>query len=343
MIRVEGLTRLYGTRTAVDGISFEVERGQIVGFLGPNGAGKTTTLRMLTGYLAPTSGRIEIDGIDAVARPVEAQRRIGYMPEGVPLYPEMRVEEYLRHRARLKGLRGRAVGPAVERALEQAFVTDARDRVIGQLSKGYRQRVGLADALVADPPLLVLDEPTSGLDPNQIRAVRALVRSFAGRKTVLLSTHILPEVEASCDRVVILARGRIVAQETTEGLRARRGDAQRVRLVGRGPESGWRTALGAVAGVRSVDAVEPLGEDVWRVRLTTEPGDAVLERLFDAVVREGLRLRELSREATSLEEVFGELTTREPGAEPEVPAPPEDGPRSADEPRGGESATPDPS
>ncbi len=190
-------------------VSFRVEHGEIAGFLGPNGAGKTTTLRMLTGYLAPTSGEVQIDGIDAVRSPIEARARLGYMPEGVPLYREMRVFEYLRHRAALKAVSG--ISDAVDRSLERAGVTDVRKRIIGQLSKGYRQRVGLAESLLADPPILILDEPTSGLDPNQVRQFRELVRSFAGTKTVLLSTHILSEVDAVCDRVIIIREGEKVA------------------------------------------------------------------------------------------------------------------------------------
>ena len=209
MIEVEGLSRRYGSRLAVNNVSFRVESGEIVGFLGPNGAGKTTTLRMLTGYLAPTSGSIRIDDIDAVQRSIQARKRLGYMPEGVPLYREMRVHEYLRHRGALKAVP--KVAEAVDRCLELAGVADARTRIVGQLSKGYRQRVGLAEALIADPPILILDEPTSGLDPNQVRQFRELVRSFGGRKTVLLSTHILSEVEAVCDRVIIIREGEKVA------------------------------------------------------------------------------------------------------------------------------------
>ena len=209
MIEVEDLSRRYGSRLAVNDVSFRVEPGEIVGFLGPNGAGKTTTLRMLTGYLAPTSGNIRIDGIDAVTSSLQARERIGYMPEGVPLYREMRVFEYLRHRGALKSVPN--LPQAIDRALDLAGVADARTRIVGQLSKGYRQRVGLAEALIADPPILILDEPTSGLDPNQVRQFRELVRSFGGKKTVLLSTHILSEVEAVCDRVIIIREGHKVA------------------------------------------------------------------------------------------------------------------------------------
>ena len=209
MIEVEALSRQYGSRLAVNEVSFRVEPGEILGFLGPNGAGKTTTLRMLTGYLAPTSGDIRIDGIDAVTDSIRARERLGYMPEGVPLYREMRVFEYLRHRGALKRVPN--LTAAVDRALELAGVEDVRTRIVGQLSKGYRQRVGLAEALIADPPILILDEPTSGLDPNQVRQFRELVRSFGGKKTVLLSTHILSEVEAVCDRVIIIREGKKVA------------------------------------------------------------------------------------------------------------------------------------
>ena len=209
MIVVNALSRRYGSRLAVNDVSFSVAQGEIVGFLGPNGAGKTTTLRMLTGYLAPTAGDVQIDGIDAVRDSIAARARLGYMPEGVPLYREMRVQEYLRFRGALKKVDG--IGDAVDRCLELAGVADARRRIIGQLSKGYRQRVGLADALLADPPILILDEPTSGLDPNQVRQFRELIRGFGGKKTVLLSTHILSEVEAVCDRVIIIRRGEKVA------------------------------------------------------------------------------------------------------------------------------------
>jgi len=212
VIEVEALSRRYGNRLAVDNVSFRVEAGEIVGFLGPNGAGKTTTLRMLTGYLAPTSGDIRIDGIDAVGNSIRARERLGYMPEGVPLYREMRVFEYLRHRGALKSVEN--IAESVDRSLELAGVADARRRIIGQLSKGYRQRVGLAEALIADPPILILDEPTSGLDPNQVRQFRELVQSFHGKKTVLLSTHILSEVEAVCDRLIIVHEGRKVADLT---------------------------------------------------------------------------------------------------------------------------------
>jgi ABC-2 type transport system ATP-binding protein len=332
VIEVDQLTKRYGDRTAVRDVSFTVQKGEIVGFLGPNGAGKTTTLRMITGFLQPTAGRVSIDGIDAFAEPVRARSKIGYLPEGVPLYPEMRVSEYLRFRARLKGVARADVRKRVEQSLEMAGVADSRDRIIGQLSKGYRQRVGLADALVADPPLLILDEPTSGLDPNQMRLVRELVRGFGGDKTVFLSTHILPEVEATCTRVVIINKGRVVGSGSTDTLRQGAEQGQLVTLVGRGAAAKLRELLEKVEGVRAVLRLEPHGgyreADVHEVRLRTEASPDVLERIFRAVAEGGLVLRELSREVTRLEDVFADLTTEE-----------EEGEEAADEDEDEESET----
>jgi ABC-2 type transport system ATP-binding protein len=220
VIEVQHLTKRYGDRTAVNDLSFSVARGEVVGFLGPNGAGKSTTLRMLTGFLEPSAGEVRIAGFDARTQPLQVKRSIGYMPEAVPLYLEMRVVEYLRYRAELKGVARKEIARNVDRALELASVADVKTRIIGQLSKGYRQRVGIADALVSDPPLLILDEPTAGLDPNQIRQVRDLIRGLSSEKTVLLSTHILPEVEAICGRVIILDKGRLVSTGRPEELRS---------------------------------------------------------------------------------------------------------------------------
>ncbi len=304
VLEVADLTKNYGSRRAVDAISFRVRKGEIVGFLGPNGAGKSTTLRMITGFLAPSAGRIRVGEVDAVRDPIGARRQIGYMPEGVPLYPEMRVHEYLRYRGELKGIRGRgAIDAALERSLRSAQVEDVRDRIIGQLSKGYRQRVGLADALLADPPLLILDEPTSGLDPNQIRAIRALVRGFAGDKTILLSTHILPEVEALCGRVLIVHKGRLVGEGAPGELRGGRGG---VRLLGRGELDSYRAVL------EPFDASVKLRREgeLVAAELHLEADDAV-EEVFRAVAKAGLVLRELRPFKTSLEDVFAALTTDE--------------------------------
>ena len=219
MIRVENLVKHFGQTRAVNDISFSVDKGEVVGFLGPNGAGKTTTLRVLTCYHPATRGRAEVAGFDVFKAPVEVRRQIGYLPENVPIYPELRVEEYLRYRAALKGVPPRERKAAVAYAMERCDVTDVRKKLVGHVSRGYRQRVGLADALVARPPILILDEPTTGLDPNQRRRMKGLVRDLAQEHTILFSSHILPEVELLCDRILIINHGQIVADGTPETLR----------------------------------------------------------------------------------------------------------------------------
>ncbi len=323
MIRVENLSKRYGDRLAVDDVSFQVEPGEVIGFLGPNGAGKSTTLRMLTGYLAPNQGRISIGGVDAVADSVRARRLIGYMPESVPLYRELRVSEYLRFRARLKGVPRKQAAARVDKVLELANVADVRERLIGQLSKGYRSRVGLADALVADPPLLVLDEPTAGLDPNQIRQVRDLIRSLAGSKTVLLSTHILPEVESTCGRVIIIDRGRLVGEGEPGRLRVAGEGGHLLTVEARGDRARLEALLRAVPGVQAIAATTVLSVEpsLLRFKLEAESGE-VAEAVFQAVAAAGLALRELRREQTSLEDVFAKLTQHDAAAHAEpVPEP----------------------
>jgi ABC-2 type transport system ATP-binding protein len=219
MIHVENLTKYYGDYAAVRDVSFDVERGQVVGFLGPNGAGKSTTMRILTGYLNATSGSASVDGKDVFWNPIEARRRIGYLPESCPLYTEMRVEEYLRFRGGLKGLNRRETNTRLGYVLDRCWLRDVRRQLIGTLSKGYRQRVGLADALIANPPVLVLDEPTVGLDPSQIRETRKLIKELGNEHTVLLSTHVLPEVEVSCDHVILIYQGKVAAKGSLDSLR----------------------------------------------------------------------------------------------------------------------------
>ncbi len=306
MIEVRHLTKRYGDRVAVRDLSFDVARGEVMGFLGPNGAGKSTTLRMLTGFLEPSEGDIKVAGFDARTQPLELKRSIGYMPELVPLYLDMRVVEYLRFRAALKGVARADIDKNIDKALELASVTDVKTRIIGQLSKGYRQRVGLADALVADPPLLVLDEPTAGLDPNQIRQVRDLVRSLAKEKTVLLSTHILPEVEAICARVVILDRGQLKFKGSVAEMRG----GSSIALEARVPAESLREALSGVEGVGTI-SLEGAGE-VQRARIEISGDvDAGAERVFRAVANAGIDLRELRRADASLEDVFARLTMQE--------------------------------
>jgi ABC-2 type transport system ATP-binding protein len=313
VIEVENLTRQYGDRTAVDGISFSVRKGEIIGFLGPNGAGKSTTLRMLTGYLPPSDGAIRVGGVDAVRDPIAARRFIGYMPESVPLYKEMRVDEYLRYRARLKGVPRQQVAARIDHVLKLADIRDVRQRIIGQLSKGYRSRVGLADALVADPPLLVLDEPSAGLDPNQIRLVRDLIRSMAGEKTIVLSTHILPEVESVCSRVLIINKGRLVGEGAPDALRTSGQGGHVLVVEARGERAALEQLAFQVKGVRKVldaEQLENVPSTLSRLRLEVE-SLAAAEALSLALTQHGHAIRELRREQTSLEDVFALLTTAE--------------------------------
>ena len=311
MIRVSDLTKRYGQKTAVDGVSFSVGAGEVVGFLGPNGAGKSTTLRVIAGFLAPTSGQVTLGGFDVVEEPLAAKKMLGYMPETVPLYPEMRVVEYLAYRAELKGVPRAGRAAAVDEAMTRARVDDVAGTLIGRLSKGYRQRVGFADALVAKPPVLVLDEPTAGLDPNQIRDVRATIRELGRTCAVLLSTHILSEVEASCDRVLVLGHGKLLASGPTAEV-ARRGRARRVVATVRGAPDDVIAAAKSASEVRAVELL-PRGDadDVTRVICTFDDAadvDAAREALAAHLVAAGLGVRELGTDGGGLEEVFAALT-----------------------------------
>jgi ABC-2 type transport system ATP-binding protein len=308
MIDVRHLAKWYGAHPAVRDVTFQVEAGEVVGFLGPNGAGKSTTLRVLAGFLGATRGEVRIAGHDPAVDPIAVRRAIGYMPETCPLHPEMRVVEYLRFRAELKEVARGERRRAVERAITDAGLDDVAGRPIGALSKGYRQRVGLADALVASPPLLVLDEPTAGLDPNQIREVRALLERLRDRHTVLLSTHILSEVEAVCSRGVVIDRGEVVASGTLDELRALRTSSSLIVRVG--GDDGARhaiAALGAVAGIASTAQ----GAGPGAVEIAIDAGqevDAVAERIVAALVAAGLRVREVRPSRATLEDVFEQLT-----------------------------------
>jgi gliding motility-associated transport system ATP-binding protein len=319
VIEVEGLTKDYGSVIAVRDVSFSVGRGEVVGFLGPNGAGKSTTLRILAGFLGPSSGRVRVNGHDIAEASLAARASLGYMPEAAPLYPELRVREYLIFRARLKRVPRCQRAAAVARALERANLRDVADTTIGHLSKGYRQRVGLADALVADPPLLILDEPTAGLDPNQVREVRALIKQLASDHTILLSTHILSEVEATCQRALVIDRGRLVAQGTLPELsRGRRTTS--LLVVVRDPDRRAAGFLGEQTGVAAVETLEgvALEDDAYtRLRVTLNEDAAPLaasERLVSALLGAGLTLASISPETASLEQVFAELTREEPPA-----------------------------
>jgi ABC-2 type transport system ATP-binding protein len=309
MIEVKELTRRYGELVAVDEVSFRVNEGEILGFLGPNAAGKTTTMRILTGYLAPHGGSAKIAGRDVVGDPLEARRSIGYLPENVPLYPEMSIGSYLQFMAGIRGVHRRQRKARVEEALAQCALDGCERDLIGKLSKGFRQRVGLAQAIVHDPPVLILDEPTEGLDPKQILEVRQLIRSMAGRRTVILCSHILPEVQMTCGRVVIINRGRTVAEGTPEELQQKLTASETVELKVRSGGADVGGALGMLGGILSVRGSEQDG--TWSGRVETAGGDELRESIARTVVNNDWGLMELTPLKLSLEEIFLELTTEE--------------------------------
>ena len=306
MIKVENLTKRFAGVTAIDQLNFEVEKGEIVGFLGPNGAGKSTTMKILTSYLPATSGRASIAGFDVFEQSVEARKRLGYLPENTPLYTDMRVGEYLRYRAHLKGVPGRKVKASVGDVIELCSLREVERKLIGALSKGYRQRVGLADALVHDPDLLILDEPTIGLDPNQIRQVRELIKNLGGKRTVLISTHILPEVEIMCSRVIVIHKGRIRASDTAENLLKNHRTAGSMRIEAKVGTDNALDDLAKIPGVKDV-AVEQEGEySNFQLRLeaNADPSEPVMQ----LAANRHWTVREMSRRRPTLEDVFVELT-----------------------------------
>jgi ABC-2 type transport system ATP-binding protein len=314
MISVSQLTKAYGPVLAVDKVSFEVPKGQIVGFLGPNGAGKSTTIRMLSCWLAPTSGGATVNGFDIFHQSEQVRQHLGYLPENVPLYMEMTVEEYLDFRGRLRGMERELRRKRIDYVMQRCWLSTVRSRVIGHLSKGYRQRVGLADTLLHGPEVLILDEPTVGLDPTQIRETRKLIKDLAGEHTVMLSTHILPEVEAVCDHAIIIAGGRIVAQGSLEELRSTRRATARVLIECRGPAADVQTALQRVSGVHKVEMLN--GDDARSSRdknyvtaaIRQKDGFDVREEVARTVVQSGWPLREVRLEHATLEEFFVQVT-----------------------------------
>ena len=315
MIKVEGLTKRYARTVAVDDISFEVEKGQIVGFLGPNGAGKTTTMRVLTCFLPPTSGTATIAGFDVLENPMEVKKRIGYLPETPPLYPEMEVIEYLTFVGQIKGIPNADIKRRVDEVIGRCALGDVRAKLIGKLSKGFRQRVGIAQAIIHNPDVLVLDEPTSGLDPKQIIEIRELLKALAGDHTIILSTHILSEVEHSCERVIIISQGKLVAQDSVANLTNRLRGAEAVSLEveasdGHPSPAEVQGRLEQVSGVSRV-----MMKDVKEGRLTFEieslQGRHIRAELARGVVNSGWNLSELRSVGLSLEDIFLQLTTAE--------------------------------
>ncbi len=318
MIKVEGLTKRYGRTTAVDNISFEVKKGEIVGFLGPNGAGKTTTMRVLTGYLPPTDGKVEVAGYDVQAEPLEVKRRIGYLPETPPLYPEMEVEEYLAFAGRIKGISGKDIRQRVSDAKERCALGDVQGMLISKLSRGFRQRVGLAQALIHNPDVLILDEPTAGLDPKQIIETRKLVRELSGDHTIILSTHILPEVSTTCQTVIIINQGRLEAIDTPENLTARLQGHETIYVEVEGPADQVAARLQGVGGVSRVVRKDghAAGRTNWEVEAAS--GQQIRSQLAAAVVNSGWGLHELRPVGLSLEDIFLKLTTAEKVEESEA-------------------------
>ncbi len=306
MIKVENLTKRYAGQAAIRDLNFEVGKGEIMGFLGPNGAGKTTTMRILAGFMPATSGRASIAGFDIFEQSLQARTRLGYMPENVPLYSDMRVTEYLEYRAALKGVPHRRIAERVGDVKELCGVKDVERKIIGALSKGYRQRVGLADALLHEPDLLILDEPTIGLDPNQIRQVRELIKNLGRQHTILLSTHILPEVEMTCSRVIIIHKGRIEACDTPENLLGKLRQAGGVVLEAKVGKDNGAEELKKISAVRDV-TTDVDGE--WNVfSLRVESGADVREEVFRLATARHWTVRELTQRRATLEDVFVEIT-----------------------------------
>jgi ABC-2 type transport system ATP-binding protein len=321
MITVEGLTKRYARHVAVDNISFEVAKGEIVGFLGPNGAGKTTTMRVLTCFLPPTSGKATVAGFDVLENPFEVKKRIGYLPETPPLYPEMEVTEYLTFVARLKGIPGADIAKRADEAAGRCALGDVRKKLIGKLSKGYRQRVGLAQAILHNPDVLILDEPTSGLDPKQIIETRELISSLSGDHTIILSTHILSEVEHSCQKVLIINRGRIVASESVTGLTSKMSGTDIVAIEVQGENlnpADVRQKFEQIAGVSRVEIKDSKNSSI-AVEVESLAGQSVRPLLARAVVEARWNLHEMRGINLSLEDIFLQLTGAGPSPAVETP------------------------
>lgn len=310
MIQVSHLTKMYGPRTAISDLNFEIQKGEIVGFLGPNGAGKSTTMKILTGFMPASSGTASIAGFDVFDRPIDVKRNVGYLPETPPVYTEMVVQDYLHYCARLHGVPKSKAHQAVDDAIEKTTIGDVRKRIIGNLSKGYRQRVGLAQALVHNPQVLILDEPTVGLDPRQIIEIRKLIKSLAGEHTVILSSHILPEVTATCQRIIVINQGHIVAEDTIDRLttRLKKGLIYSLQV-----KSLSNSGLQAIKGISGIQSVTSAGN---KIVVEIQPGASeIRDQIVESAVKNGMGVLEFSAERVSLEEVFLQLTTTEAGTE----------------------------
>jgi ABC-2 type transport system ATP-binding protein len=304
MIEIKNLTKCYGERKAIDNLSFNVKKGEVVGFLGPNGAGKTTTMKILTGFMAPTSGEVKVSGFDVFENPIEVKKRIGYLPETPPVYGEMIVREYLEFVAKLKGVENTFLKQYVDNAIEKTQLQEVSRRLIQNLSKGFRQRVGLAQALVSNPEILILDEPTVGLDPRQVAEIRSLLQELRGKHTIILSTHILPEVQATCERVIIINRGRIVAEDTLSGLgqKLKGGAALRIRVR--------RNAQELANHLRNVKGVSNVEVKGLTLSIQGESSEESIEAIAEAAVTKNAGLLELTQPEGGLEDIFIQLTSQ---------------------------------
>jgi ABC-2 type transport system ATP-binding protein len=310
LISVENISKRYPTKTAIEGMSFNVEKGEILGFLGPNGAGKTTTMRIITGYMPASGGTVRIDGFDVGDNPIECRKRIGYLPENPPLYTEMTVHAYLRFVAKIKGVTSAKLAGEVDRVMDKVNITEVQGRIIAKLSKGFKQRVGIAQALLNDPPVLILDEPTIGLDPKQIHEVRELIKELAGKHTVILSTHILPEVEQTCHRVIIIDHGKIVAVDTPQNLRTQGQGTSRIFVEVEGPSSEIVSTLKGLTGVVGVRTESEAGGR-FRYQVDADVRQDIRGEMSKAIVTKGWSLLELHSSVMSLEDIFIKLTTAE--------------------------------
>lgn len=304
MIEVRNLTKSYGGITAIENLSFSIQKGEVVGFLGPNGAGKSTTMKIITGFMAPTTGSASVAGYDVFENPLEVKKRIGYLPETPPVYTDMYVKDYLAYVARLKGVEKTRIETQVKEAIEKTNLGSVQKRMIGNLSKGFRQRVGIAQAIVSNPDVLILDEPTVGLDPKQVAEIRHLIKELRGQHTIILSTHILPEVQATCERIIIINKGKIVAEDSLEHLALTQKGARKINLKVRKSDGSVAGALKNIVGVKSV-AVGATNQD-WV--LDTEADELMVEKIATAVIGNGAGLLEISSAKLDLENVFLELT-----------------------------------
>lgn len=314
MIEVSSLSKRYGEHTAIDSLNFSVKKGEIVGFLGPNGAGKSTTMKIITGFMAPSSGTARIGGVDVFENPIEVKKKIGYLPETPPVYLDMLVGDYLRYVAELKGVPKEKLTAAVDGAIQKTNLGEVRHRLIRNLSKGFRQRTGIAQALVSDPEVLVLDEPTVGLDPKQVAEIRELIKTLRGHHTVILSTHVLPEVQATCERIIIIHRGRIVVQDSLDNLSALQAGGRKVHLKVRKPSDAVGQQLARVKGVRKV-AAGTTSQD-WT--LDTEADEQIIETIAKEVLQQGYGLLGIGSAKADLEDIFLKLTYGEGKTEASV-------------------------